>query len=224
MSEVSGGSLDPDEPVGAILARMRRAQGLSGRKLGQLAGMSQPKVSRIESGKGLPDPQDIGRLARALGAGEEFALALMDRAETAHDRMTDWRPSPIGLAGAQKSLVRWEGAAGTLRCFEPTIVQGLLQTSEYARSLFAAFQEYWAVDGLESSSSAVAEAVSARVRRQEILSDPAKSIRFVLMEAVLSNRFCAPADMLGQIKRLREVHGTNSSTTAWSSSRSSTPA
>jgi transcriptional regulator with XRE-family HTH domain len=206
VSEVGDDSRDPDEPVGAILARMRRAQGLSGGRLGQLAGMSQPKVSRIENGRGLPDPADIGRLARALGASEEYALALMDRAETAHDRMTDWRPSPIGLAGTQKSLDRWEGSATTLRCFEPTIVQGLLQTSEYARSLFTAFQAHWAVDGLESSSSAIAEAVSARVRRQEILSDTSKTIRFVLMEAVLSNRFCAPADMLAQIKRLREVH------------------
>ena len=53
-----------------ILARMRRAKGLSGGSLGQLAGMSQPKVSRIENGRGLPDPED-GEDRQRLRWGED---------------------------------------------------------------------------------------------------------------------------------------------------------
>jgi transcriptional regulator with XRE-family HTH domain len=199
-------SHDPDEPIGAVLARMRRAKGLTGGDAGRLAGMSQPKVSRIENGKGIPDPEDIGRLARALGADEEFARQLVERAETSQNRMTDWRPSPIGLTGSQYTVGALEAAVGTLRCFDPTVIPGLLQTSEYARSLLTTFQRYWVPDLSRTAVSAVLEAVSARVRRQEILSDTSKSFRFVVTEAVLTNHFCAPDDMLGQIRRLRQLN------------------
>jgi transcriptional regulator with XRE-family HTH domain len=199
-------SHDPDEPVGAVLARMRRAKGLTGEDLGRLAGVSQPKVSRIENGKGTVDPEGVGRLARALGAGEELARQLMERAETSQNRMTDWRPSPINMAGNQRAVEEWEAEAATIRNFDPTVVPGLLQTSEYARSMLGTFHRYWNPGPGRAVGSAVLEAVSARVRRQEILSDTAKSFRFVVTEAVLRNQFCSADDMLGQIRRLRELN------------------
>lgn len=206
MEQAGAPSHDPDEPVGAVLARMRKAKGLTGADLGQLTGMSQSKISRIENAKGLAEPQDIERLARALGADESVATQLVSRAEIAHNRMTDWRPSPIGLAGTQQAVGRRESEAATLRCFEPTAVHGLLQTSEYARAILTAFQKHGVPDLVDNPGSAILEAVAARVRRQEILSDSHKSFRFVMLESVLSNQFCAPDDMVGQIRRLRQVH------------------
>jgi transcriptional regulator with XRE-family HTH domain len=197
---------DLEEPVGAALARMRRAKGLTGAQLGRLAKMSQPKISRIETGRGLVDPKDVGRLARALGADDELARRLMERAEAAHNRRDSWQPLPtLGLAGTQNSMGEWEASVQTLRAFEPTIVQGLLQTSEYARAILTAFQKL-VPDLAENSDSAILEAVSARMRRQEILSDTSRSFVFVMTESVLVNQFCPPDDMLGQIRRLREVN------------------
>jgi uncharacterized protein DUF5753/helix-turn-helix protein len=201
----SGVSPDPDEPIGAVIARMRRAKGLTGGDLGRLAGMSQPKVSRIENGKGNPDPEDIGRLALALGADEDLARQLVEQAERSQNRMSDWRPSPIGVAGTQQTVGMAEATVVTLRCFDPTLVPGLLQTSEYARSLLTTFQKYWVPDRPQNAASAVLEAVSARVRRQEVLSDATKTFQFVLYEAVLQNQVCSPDDMLGQVRRLREL-------------------
>jgi transcriptional regulator with XRE-family HTH domain len=203
----SGVSPDPDEPVGAVIARMRRAKGLTGGDLGRLAGMSQPKVSRIENGKGNPDPEDIGRLALALGADEDLARQLAEQAETAQNRMSDWRPSPIGVTGTQQTVGRAEATVRTLRGFDPTLVPGLLQTSEYARSLLTTFQKYWVPGRPQNAASAVLEAVSARVRRQEVLSDATKTFQFVLYEAVLQNQVCSPDDMLGQVRRLRDLRG-----------------
>jgi transcriptional regulator with XRE-family HTH domain len=185
---------------------MRRAKGFTGQQLGRLAEMSQAKISRIETGRGVPDPQDVVRLARALGADDELAHSLMERAEAAQDRRDSWQPLPtIGLAGSQNSLGEWEASVGTLRAFEPTVVQGLLQTSEYARAILTAFQRL-IPDLEENSDSAIMEAVSARMRRQEILSHTSKSFVFVMTESVLVNQFCPPDDMLGQIRRLREMH------------------
>src|SRR5512132_1347039 len=93
-----------EEPVGAVLARMRRAKRITGAKLAAVVGMSQPKISRIERGKGLPDPEDVRQIARALGADEDAVRVLVERTERLHGRMTDWRPASAGWPGQQKTL------------------------------------------------------------------------------------------------------------------------
>jgi transcriptional regulator with XRE-family HTH domain len=205
MTTTPGIPASPDEPVGQVLARMRKAKRLTGGQLAAIVGMSQPKISRIERGQGLPDPEDIGSIARALGADEPLARELMDRAESSHDRMTDWRPTPIGLAGRQKSVAQWEAASKVVRVFEPALVVGLLQTSGYARSVLVAFQRLAGSGAAPMSETAVLAAVSARVQRQEILADAGKTFRFVMTETVLRNHLCPPAEMLAQIAHLRAV-------------------
>jgi transcriptional regulator with XRE-family HTH domain len=199
------GAPDDDEPVGAILARMRRTQGLTGAQLAAIVGMSQPKISRIERGQGLPDPQDVGVIARALGAGDRQARELMGLAERSHDRMTDWRPAVPSIAGRQRAVFDWESASTAIKAFEPTVVPGALQTSGYARVLLQAFQRIAPLAPAERTESALLAAVSARVKRQEVLADPARSIKFILGEAVLRSRVHPPAEMLAQIGHIREV-------------------
>jgi len=194
----------PEESVGVALARLRKQRKLTGAQLGRLVGMSQPKISRLENGVGFPDPADVGRVARALGADESDALRLVELAEQSHNRMTDWRPLPTELAQRQRGIGEWEAEARAFRVFQPAVVVGLLQTSEYARAILGSFQGLIS-PGFDDAGRSVSEAVSARMRRQEILSDPARSFRFVMTESVLGNRLCPPEDMPAQIHRLREV-------------------
>jgi transcriptional regulator with XRE-family HTH domain len=195
----------PDEPVGRVLARMRHARGLTGAALAKAVGMSQPKISRIERGRGLPDPQDIGVLARALGASEQDAQGLMQRAERSHDRMTDWRTVSSTLASRQMDLANWERAATEIREFGAVFLPGLLQTSGYARAVLSIAQRLDIGGVSESSEAAVLAAVSERLRRQQILADRSKTFRFLIAESTLQNHPCGPAEMLAQIDHLREV-------------------
>jgi hypothetical protein len=71
-----------------------------------------------------------------------------------------------------------------------------LQTAEYARARFAQGITAFKVP------NDINEAVSTRVRRQEILYQPDKRFHFVLTEATLRYRLCAPQVMLGQLDRL----------------------
>lgn len=204
--------LGPDESVGAALLRLRRARRLTGAQLADRVEMSQPKISRIERGRGLPDPEDVGRIARALGADEDLVRQLMDRAESAHDRMTDWRPTAVGLAGRQRSLADWEAESQVVRDFQPAVVPGLLQTSGYARFSLRAFQSLIAQDSTPpadnaalTADAALFAAVSERMRRQEALADSGKSFLFVITETVLRSRFCPAAEMVAQIDRIRQI-------------------
>jgi transcriptional regulator with XRE-family HTH domain len=192
--------------VGAVLAALRRDAGLSGTALGRRVGMSQAKISRIETGAGLPEPADVERIARALGAGDELIGRLVGQAiEQSQDRMTDWRLGPVALAGRQQDVEQLEHATTVYRIFQPAVIIGLLQTSEYARAVLTTVRDFMANNGVGSPAAAVPEAVSARVRRQEILADPGKRFHFVMAESVLMNRLCPPEEMPAQIQRIRAV-------------------
>lgn len=182
---------------------MRRAQSLTGADLAGLVGMSQPKISRLERGRGLPDPDDVATIARALGADDPLVQRLRRRAAGVHDRRTDWRPAVSGLANRQEWLAEWEGAAGAICDFEPVVLAGLMQTSGYARAVLTAFERLvQSADG-GFAETAVLASVTARIGRQEVLADPGKSFRFVFTESALRSGICSPIEMLGQIDHLR---------------------
>jgi len=193
------------EPVGEVLARLRRGRRMTGAQLAELVGMSQPKISRIERGKGVADPDDIDRIARELGADEELIRDLVERAGSPQNRMTDWRPVVPGLANIQRDLGAWESTTRDFRMFDSAIVHGLLQTSGYATSVLTAFQRLLAQEGHALSEAAALEAVSARIKRQEVVADHRKNFRFVMAESVFVHRVCPPADMLAQIDALRKA-------------------
>lgn len=196
---------EPDESVGASLARMRRSRRLTGAKLAALVGMSQPKISRIERSRGVPDPEDVAAIARALGADDSQIRALVERAERSPGMMNDWRPTTESLAGRQDRMTEWESTVEVVRDFQPALLTGLLQTSEYARAALLSFQRLVDLGTPDRAEAAVLAAVSARIRRQEVLASTSRSFCFVITEPVLRNQICAPVEMLSQIGHLRKT-------------------
>jgi transcriptional regulator with XRE-family HTH domain len=191
-----------DLPVGLALKQLRRKVGITGQELGRRAGMSQAKVSKIETGAILPSPEDVELLARHLGA----SASEIDRltVQAGQNRMTDWRFGRNDAATWQREIALMETGAREIRSFQPTVITGLLQTSEYARAVLATVQETWS-ESIRGSPTALSEAVSARVRRQEILEDQSKEFHFVVPETLLRNLLGRSEDMLGQLGRLSEV-------------------
>jgi transcriptional regulator with XRE-family HTH domain len=195
---------DDDVPVGVALARLRRRTGITGQELGRRTGMSQAKVSKIETGAINPSPGDVERLARELGAPSLDVDRLARQAEQYRDSMMDWRVGRNDPATWQREIAQLEADARELRIFQPAVISGLLQTSEYARAVLATVQEAW-TDSAGRPSGGVAEAVSARVQRQEILDDHTKQFHFVVPETLLRNLLSKPEDMPGQLRRLLDV-------------------
>ena len=102
-----------------------------------------------------------------------------------------------GLRPHQDELADLDAKTRLFRAFEPTFIPGLLQTAEYARARFARGHH-----ACSRCPNDIDEAVRARVRRQEMLYRPDKRFHFVLTEAALRYRLCAPEVMLGQLDRL----------------------
>ncbi|MDQ3708057.1 MAG: helix-turn-helix domain-containing protein [Actinomycetota bacterium] len=181
--------------LAAGLRRLRKQRGLTGQQLAESAGMSQSKVSKIETGKVLPSPQDVGVLADALGAQADLRAQLVRQAEDLLSEFTSWRIlHRRGAEAKQVAVADVEASSRLVRIFQPTIVPGLLQTAEYARRILTEYNR--------SDSSDVSAAVAARLRRQELLYDDSRQFAFVLLEGALRTPYGSAATMLGQLDRL----------------------
>jgi transcriptional regulator with XRE-family HTH domain len=196
-----------DEPVGAALARWRRRKKIPGQALGDRVGMSQAKISRLETGAVTADPSDVRLIATALDLPGDEIERLVDVAEQKAGQWTEWRPTQQSIASRQHDVRQLEATTKELRIFQPAVVVGLMQTSEYARALMSSLQTELADDRIADSTAVVAEAVAARMQRNQVLEQHDRRFRFLMAEAVLANQVCGPAEMLAQLARIEDVAG-----------------
>ncbi|GAB2591530.1 transcriptional regulator [Paractinoplanes abujensis] len=200
----------PDPPqspgdVGAALAWWRKRRKISGQVLGRRVGMSQAKISRLETGVSTPDPEDVRRIAESLDLPSAEVERLASLAEQSEQPLIDWQAAEPNLTNRQEIIKSLEALVREVRVFQPAVVPGLLQTSEYARSVLKSFRFEVGENELGASELAISEAVAERMARGQALYKPDRQFHFLLAETVLTTMVCEPLDMLGQIKRLREV-------------------
>lgn len=204
---MAGQDSDPDardsaRTVGGLLARLRRERGLTGVDLGRRVRMSQAKISKVENDVGSVKVDDVLRIARALDASPETIERLLELVEESTGRAPRWQTVGPALDRAQPDISTWEAGAAEVRAFGAAVPPGLLHIEPYARAVLSDYARPLDVGG---EARAVPAAVTARVRRQEILADRGKTFLFVLAETALLNRVARPAVMLGQVDRLREA-------------------
>lgn len=182
--------------LGARLREMRRAADLTGQQLAASLPWTQPKVSKIETGRQTPTDDDVRSWCRATGRPDATEALLADL-HTLRTRYREWRRVlRAGLAAEQSAMGRQEQDTRIFRGFQPAIVPGLLQTPDYARGIIER------AGNKPATPAELDEAVAARTQRQSILYDTSKKFRLVLTEAALLNYVCPPSAMLGQIDRL----------------------
>ncbi|MEU4804723.1 Scr1 family TA system antitoxin-like transcriptional regulator [Actinosynnema sp. NPDC023587] len=131
------------EELSAELLRARLASGLTGAAAGRRAGISQSKVSKVETGRLLPKVVDVRRLAEVYGVSPEVRrrmLKLADKVsgDAEHRRAVLHR----GVARRQVVVARTEAAALTVRVFAICgVPQQLLRPVEPGRRLVAVLSE-----------------------------------------------------------------------------------
>ncbi|MEE1764584.1 helix-turn-helix domain-containing protein [Streptomyces sp. SP18BB07] len=184
------------QALGARLRVLRTEAGLTGAVLAQRAGVGQPTVSKVETGRMVPSGEVLDRLLRALGLDELAAREvreLLHAVVAASDAGQSADTTPL-VGTSVDGEVR---SARLVRSFQCVVLPALLQTAEYARHVFASAPN--------SAPDAVGRAVAARVERQSVLYEPGRESVFVLTEAVLRTWPGTPALMLAQLDRLLAV-------------------
>jgi transcriptional regulator with XRE-family HTH domain len=206
--EVDMGSqppLEPADPPGVVIARLRRRARLTGQQLGHMVGMSQAKVSRIETGQTSVSPTDVARIAHALGVADDEADRLVVQAQQLQNRMTDWRQATGAVGGIQTDIARIETKTAEFRVFQPSVIVGLCQTSEYARAVLTSLDAVYGTPTDQPRAGAIAAALSERMRRQIALADAGRQFRFLMSESALAGRIAEPVHMLAQMAHLRKL-------------------
>ncbi|MEV0298296.1 helix-turn-helix transcriptional regulator [Nocardia sp. NPDC050710] len=192
---------DARNALAAELRRLRDLAGISGRDLASRVGISQSKLSRIETGIAVPSLPQVLDWAREVDAAPETQNLLRRLTKAAHseaNEVTPWRSELETRDHLQDDIRDHEAGADRIRNFQPSLVPGLLQTAEYARRVFAKFQFPYTTQDLAS-------AVAARLNRQLALFDQDKKFEFLITEAALRLRPGPHHVLLAQLDRIASI-------------------
>jgi transcriptional regulator with XRE-family HTH domain len=186
------------------LRRLREDAELSGKQLAERLGWPASKVSRLEHGKQTASSADVRALTAALGLADSLRDELVDDLRSLRVEYATWRRRlRTGFAGRQRVGRLLEDGCVTLRDLQTAVVPGLLQTADYARALFGGLARVYGPRDVEA-------AVHDRLRRQEVLYQPGRDLRFLVTEAALRTRVGPPGVHRAQLDRLVAVAGLDS--------------
>ncbi|MGL5823729.1 MAG: helix-turn-helix domain-containing protein [Nocardioides sp.] len=176
--------------VGTRLRVIRQALELSGEVVASDLGWSQPKLSRIESGRIGVRVADLARLLQLYGVPDDVKAELISQVSAVSGSDGTWVVRAGGVSRRQGEVAYVEQKARGLRQFS-VWVPGQMQSRGYAAAMLRQFH---------GDPSA---AVSARMRRQAILeAEQAPRYELVLYEAALRRWPGGTAVRKGQLRHL----------------------
>jgi transcriptional regulator with XRE-family HTH domain len=163
----------------------------------KVLGCTPAKINYLESGRNRQQPEEIGALLRFYGVDDVAAERLASLAGQA-DQGTWWAPFADALPGWFTTFVGLEGLARGAFSYQTMVLDGQLQTREYAAALL--------VDSARISRVEVGPLVRARMARQRLLDDTAPlNLHVVVEECALHRTVGGPEVMLPQLRHLLEL-------------------
>ncbi|MFI7640614.1 helix-turn-helix domain-containing protein [Nonomuraea sp. NPDC049400] len=192
------------EALGARLRDLRlSAPGgrLTGAQLAEKYGWNKSKVSKLENGRQTPTPDDLRKWVDATGQPDAYD-ELLARLRAFESHIRSWRRQlAAGHKPVQDTHLNAHTNASVFRGWESSMIFGILQTPDYARSIFTRYAE------LQQSPRDVEEAVRSRIKRQEALYDSSKRFHLIMWEAALRALICPPSVLAAQLDRLAGTIG-----------------
>lgn len=185
--------------LGIELRRLREDAELTIEEVAKHLGCSDSKVSRIETGKGTARRRDVARMLDLYGVTDETQRDLLLTIVKEAQQKGWWTDYEDVLPARFETYIGLEAEAATVRSYDQALVPGLLQTTEYARSVI---QETRRVGADE-----VERLVALRMKRQELLTreDDPLELWTVLDEAALHRTIGGRPAMRDQLHRLLEL-------------------
>lgn len=180
--------------VSAELRAWRIKRGMSCKEVAKALGWSESKVSRMETGERGLYPDDVAAILGYLRVPAETRHELMDYVHSGNER--NWHSINGTLAtGLLRDLIRFESDATAIYNFEPLLLPGLVQTSEYARTLMRS--------ATTRTEQEVENLVAVRMNRQRVLDrvDPPR-LNLIIEEMALRRTLGDPEMMVGQLQHL----------------------
>ncbi|MGW7576535.1 helix-turn-helix domain-containing protein [Streptomyces sp. NPDC054765] len=168
---------------GRQMKRLREWAGLDRAEFGSRTGYSSATIASFEQGRRIPPPEFIDRADEVLGAHGVLAEMKEEVARAQYPAFF-------------RDAARLEAKAVELHVYDSQVVNGLLQTEEYARAVFAMWRPLLEEETIE-------QRVAARLARQEIFARrTTPHLSFVIEEAVLHRPLGGWAVWRGQLEQI----------------------
>jgi transcriptional regulator with XRE-family HTH domain len=183
--------------LGALLRKLRTEKGLTVEQAADQLMFSMSKLSRIETGHGVPTRRDIRDLCDLYGVTDDTERDRMKKLAEEGKQQAWWQSYDLPYS----TYVGLEAEATAISDFQSSVVPGLLQTADYARAGHEGAMPRLSPDEIERR-------IEAKLTRQAILtqeSPPPPSFTTVLDEAVLHRMVGGPVVMGVQLARLIEA-------------------
>ena len=186
--------------LGQRLRALRQGRELTVAQAAEQLGISPSKVTKVELAQLAATRDDLLKMLDVYGETDPEQQALLLSMVREGNRK-DWWEGHRVLHPKFASYLGLESVATTLQAYDTHLVNGLLQTPDYARALVRAVRP----DLLQHE---VDQLVQVRVRRQEVLTradPPPLTLWSVMDEAVLRRQVGGRETMHAQLQRLIAV-------------------
>lgn len=186
---------------GAELRQHREGRGLNGKQAAELIGWNAPKLNKIEKGRQAMTADDLDQWLAGLRVPDRIAAHFRRGLSDLDAEYVTWKEKlRAGHRARQEESVTRESRAKLIRAVDVGVVPGLVQTADYARHVLLA------VSSLHGGRD-ITEGVRARMRRQQVLYEPGKTIEILMSYSALIHPVAPPDVMAGQVHRLMATIG-----------------
>ncbi|MFJ8476247.1 helix-turn-helix domain-containing protein [Kitasatospora sp. NPDC094011] len=181
--------------LGGVLRKLREDRKLTAETVAEATGMSQAKLTRIETAHTAAKVDDVNKLLDFYGCDDEDYRAGLIAITKDGSKRGWWLSYRDVINSTATDLILLEADATTYKTYEPAFIPGLFQTPEYARIV---------IDRLRiRSGGSVEDLVQVRMARQSILTRPNPvQVWAVIHESALCSNANRPEIMAPQLDRL----------------------
>lgn len=172
---------------------------VSGVELASRLGCTQSMISKLETGKIRPSREYIEKFATSLGLAKKTRDELMEMTAAFLMSFNRWSHLESDGASLQEAVRQRESQTKLLQVFSWILVNGLVQTAEYARAIFSLQA------GPSRSEKEIQDAVRVRLKRQKAALDSSRVIQLIFSETALGNWFVSREVMDEQIQKVISV-------------------
>lgn len=185
----------PEDPrqIGKLIRNLRREQDLTGVAIAKQAGISQSKLSKIETGIILPTAAEAQMMLHILGVAEHIQQQIADLLSR---RRTERHTPDRQPQTNHDDALDFEASASTVSILTINAIPSLLQTATYMASKLRHYQ---------AGTADFEHQKAVWLQRQDLMLNKRRRSNFIIIEAALYTPIVGPHDMLIQLDRLERM-------------------
>jgi transcriptional regulator with XRE-family HTH domain len=180
------------------LKNARDKVGLTQREASEALEWSLSKIIRIEAGAVSLSVTDLRAMLREYGVTNPEIVSELEEAARGSKGQSWWSEYNDVISPAFAQFIGYESAANAIQGYHPTLVQGLLQTTDYSNALAAVAQA--------TDPKIEQRRTDLRLLRQErIFQEGGPKVEMIVDEAALRRQVGGPATMRQQVAHIKEL-------------------